>query len=556
MKAASLCFLIGILVGGTLLAAEPDRVEIDRVFADYDSTRSPGCSMAVYRDGKIAYSRGYGMANLEYGIANGPQTVFRIGSTSKQFTAMAIAILAEQRKLSLDDDIRKFFPEMPDYGATVTVRHLVHHISGLRDYLGLASFADWGRDYSVAEALTLVTRQKELNFEPGSEFLYSNSNYFLMSQIVEKVTGQSLHSWADEHIFRPLQMGKTHFHDDHTHIVRNRADGYAPDGDGGFEISMTILDMVGDGGIYTTVSDLLLWDRNFYDNELGQGGPALIDLVYAPGILNDGESTGYAFGLGVGEHRGVREISHGGAFVGYRAGLNRYPDQRLSVAVLCNYGDTNPTRMARQVAELYLADVLEAPANERSPERAAETGAEVVAVPAKELARVVGEYWNPDDFRVRGIVLEDGVLFYARNGGGRTELAPAGGGGFRMVGVSTDVSVSFEPARGAPTKMVVDIEGQDTVSFEALERATPSTGELTGIAGEYYSEELDHRQVLKAVDGTLIAVRREGEETFRPLAGDVFTNGGVALVLERDENGAASGFRLHAGRIRNLLYKR
>lgn len=554
---AVLCFcVVAILVGGTLLAAEPDRAEIDAIFADYDSTRTPGCSMAVYRDGKIAYARGYGMANLEYGIANGPQTVFRIGSTSKQFTAMVIALLAEQGKLSLDDDIRKFFPEMPDYGSPVTVGHLVHHISGLRDYLGLASLADWSEDYSIAEALTLVMRQTELNFESGSEYLYSNSNYFLMAQIVEKVTGQTLHAWADDHIFRPLQMGNSHFHDDHTHIVPNRADGYDSDGEGEFRISMTILDMVGDGGVYTTVADLLRWDRNFYDNKLGSGGPELIDLLYTPGTLNDGESIDYAFGLFVGEYRGVREIQHGGAFVGFRAGLNRYPDQRLSVAVLCNYADTNPTGMARQVAELYLADALDAAAQGGSSEGQTETAAEAVAVPADELTRAVGEYWNRNDFRVRGIVLEDGVLYYERAGGGRTELAPLGEDRFRMIGVPVRVIVGFERAPGVPTKMVVDVEGQDTVSFEGFERATPSAATLAGISGEYYSEELDHRQVLKVVDGELIAVRRQGTETFGPLTGDVFSNGGVAMVLERDEKGAVSGFRVHAGRVRNLFYER
>ena len=547
--------LIGILASGLALAAEPDRTEIDAIFADYDSTRSPGCSMAVYHDGKIAYTRGYGMANLEYGIANGPQTVFRIGSTSKQFTAMAIAMLAEQGKLSLDDDIRTYFPEMPDYGSPVTVRHLVHHISGLRDYLGLASFADWGRHYSIDEALNLITRQRELNFEPGSEFLYSNSNYFLMAQIVEKVTGQTLRAWSGEHIFGPLAMKNSHFHDDHTHIVPNRADGYSDAGDG-FKIDMTILDLVGDGGVYTTVTDLLEWDNNFYDNTLGSGGPDLIDRVYTPAALNDGEPLDYAFGLTVGEYRGVREIQHGGAFVGFRAGLNRYPDQHLSVAVLCNYGNTNPTGMARQVAEVYLGDALDAVAGEDSAAGETKPATTAVAVSAAELERATGEYWNPGDFRVRGIVLDDEVLYYERADGGRSELVPLGDGHFRMVGVGVLVVVRFEPERGAPTRMVVDIEGQDSVRFEAFERAKPSAAALAGIAGEYSSEELDHRLVLKVVEGELAVVRRDGTETFKPLVEDMFTNGGVAMVLERDKIGAVAGFRLHAGRIRDLLYER
>jgi CubicO group peptidase (beta-lactamase class C family) len=552
----TLCFcLVGLLASGGLPAAEPERAEIDAVFSEYDSTRTPGCSMAVYRDGKIAYSRGYGMANLEYGIANGPQTVFRIGSTSKQFTAMAIALLAEQGKLSLDDDIRKFFPEMPDYGSSVTVRHLVHHTSGLRDYLGLASFADWGRHYSVDEALKLITRQKELNFEPGTEYLYSNSNYFLMAHIVEKVSGQTLHAWSDEHLFGPLAMKDSHFHDDHTHIVPNRADGYSDSRDG-FRINMTILDMVGDGGVYTTVTDLLKWDNNFYENKLGNGGRKLIDLVYTPGSLNDGEAIDYAFGLSVGEHRGVREIQHGGAFVGYRAGLNRYPDQRLSVAVLCNYGETSPTRMARQVAELYLGEALDAVAEEESSPGEAKADAAAIAVSAEELNRATGEYWNLNDFRVRSIEQEDGLLYFVRAGRGRTKLAPLGDDRFRMVGVPVHVVVRFEQPSGSPKQMIVDVEGQDTVRFQAFNRVTPSAASLAEVAGEYSSDELDHRQLLKVVEGELAMVRRGGTDTFQPLAEGVFSSGRITMVLERDEKGAVSGFRLHAGRIRNLLYEK
>lgn len=309
--------------------------------------------MAVYREGDIVFSRGYGMANLEFGIANGPKTVFRIGSTSKQFTAMAIALLAEKGSLSLDDDIHQFFPEMRDYGDPVTVRQLIYHTSGLRGYLVLADQADWGEDYTVAEARQIIFRQLELNFPPGTEHRYSNTGYFLMSQIVPSVTDQTLREWASQNIFRPLQMKNTHFHDDHTHIVENRAVGYESSGDGAFRISMTTLDMVGDGGIYTTVEDLLKWDQNYYNNQLGQGTQDLIELLQTPGTLKNGDVLTYAFGLNVGEFEGMREISHGGAFVGYRAGLNRYPDHHLAVAVLCNYADADPTSLARRVASLY-----------------------------------------------------------------------------------------------------------------------------------------------------------------------------------------------------------
>ena len=546
-----------LLLSISVLAGTPERAEIDEVFADYDSTHSPGCSMAVYRDGEIAYARGYGMANLEYGIANGPNTVFRIGSTSKQFTAMAIALLAEQGKLSLDDDIHEFFPEMPDYGEPVTVRHLIHHTSGLRDYLGLTWLADWSEDYSIDEALRMILRQQELNFPPGTAHLYSNTGYFLLSQIVQNVTNQSLREWADENMFRPLGMTNTHFHDDHTHIVENRADGYGSSEEDGFRISMTILDMVGDGGVYTTVDDLLKWDRNFYDNRLGKGGSKLIDLVQTPGKLNNGDALDYAFGLGVGEYAGTREISHGGAFVGYRAGLNRYPDHRLSVAVLCNYANTNPTGLARRVASLYLSEKEDKADSTDQAEALPQETSEVVEVSVEVLERVAGEYWNPDDFMVRSIVVADDSLFYDRGGDRRSRLDPLGNDSFLMADVPVLVNVRFEPLGETPHAMIVEVEGQEPLRLEALERASPGEKELSAYAGSYYSEELDHVQVLEINEGVIEARRRGGTESIQPLQRDLFITGdGVALMFERDEEGKVNGFQLQAGRVRNLRYVR
>ncbi len=545
------------LFPGSAFADTPERLEIDQVFADYDSTRSPGCSMAIYRDGEIAYARGYGIANLEYGIANGPDTVFRIGSVSKQFTAMAIALLAEQGALSLDDDIHKFFPEMPDYGEPVTIRQLIHHTSGLRDYLTLAWLADWTEDFSVDEALQIIVRQQELNFPPGTKHLYSNTGYFLLSQIVQIVTDQTLSEWAGENMFRPLGMTKTHFHDDHTHIVKNRADGYEATDDDRFKISMTILDMVGDGGIYTTVNDLLKWDQNFYDNQLGDGGPELIELVQTPGKLDNGDELNYAFGLVIGEYRGTREIRHGGGFVGFRAGLNRYPDYHLSVAVLCNYADTNPTWLARTVASLFLSekedkgdstDQVEAQPNEVS---------DVVEVSVADLERLVGDYWHAEDLTLRSIVIDDDSLFYSRGGENRTRLDPLGNGRFLMADVSAVVNVRFESLGGKPQAMIVEVEGEEPFRLKSFDRAAPSAEELLAYVGSYYSDELDYVLVLRSSGETIVADRRSGKEPIGPLHKDMFiADSGVVLMFERNADGRVSGIRLHAGRVRNVKFVR
>lgn len=545
------------LLATSAFADMPERLEIDQVFADYDSTRSPGCSMAIYHEGEIAYARGYGMANLEYGIANLPNTVFRIASTSKQFTAMAIALLAEQGALSLDDDIHKFFPELPTYNAPVTIRQLIHHTSGLRDYLGLAEAADWTQDYSVDEALKMIVRQQELNFTPGTKHLYSNTGYFLLSQIVQIVSDQTLSEWAGENMFRPLEMTSTHFHDDHTHIVENRADGYRPSDNDGFNISMTILDMVGDGGIYTTVEDLLKWDQNYYDNQLGKGGPELTELLQTPGKLNNGDELNYAFGLSVGEFRGTPEIRHGGAFVGYRAGLNRYPDHHLSVAVLCNYADTFPTRLARSVASLFLDEKEDVGDSIDQVEAQSLEASEVVDVSVTDLERLVGEYWHAEDLTLRSIVIEEGSLFFSRGDDNRSRLDPVGNDRFVMADVSLMVNVKFEPLGEKPQTMIVEVAGEEPYRLESFKRAAPSADELLAYAGSYYSDELDYMLVLRPSGGEIVADRRFENMPFQPLLKDMFiADFGVVLVYERNADGGVRGLRLHAGRIRNIKFVR
>ncbi len=549
---AAACLLVT-----TAFADMPERLEIDQVFADYDSTRSPGCSMAVYHEGEIAYARGYGMANLEYGIANRPNTVFRIGSTSKQFTAMAIALLAEQGALSLDDDIHKFFPEMPNYNEPVTVRQLIHHTSGLRDYLTLAWLADWTEAYSVDEALQLIIRQQELNFPPGTEHLYSNTGYFLLSQIVKIVTDQTLSEWAGENMFRPLNMMNTHFHDDHTHIVENRADGYESSDDGAFKISMTILDMVGDGGIYTTVEDLLKWDQNYYDNQLGNGDPELIELVQTPGKLSNGDELDYAFGLMVGEYRGTREIEHGGAFVGYRAGLNRYPDHRLSVVVLCNYADTYPTGLARSVASLFLNEKEDKGDSADQVEAQAKEDSDVVDVSVTDLERLVGDYWHAEDLTLRSIVVDEGSLFYGRGGDNQTRLDPVGKDRFLMADVSPVVNVRFEPLGEKPQAMIVEVEGEEPYRLKSFDRAALSEEELLAYVGSYYSDELGYVLLLRSSGEMIVADRRGESMSFKPLQKDMFiADYGVVLMYERNADGGVSGLRLNVGRVRNVKFIR
>jgi CubicO group peptidase (beta-lactamase class C family) len=360
--------------------------------------------------------RGYGMANLELGVPLDSGSVFRIGSTSKQFTAAAIVLLVEEGKVSLDDDVREYLPELTDFGTPVTIRQLVHHTSGYRDYLTLMRLAGLRDDdyYTDDDLLAMLSRQQELNFEPGAEHLYSNSGYWLLSQVVERASGKSLREYAAEKIFEPLGMEHTHYHDDHTELVPGRAYGYAPMEDGGYRISMTTLPMIGDGGVFTSVDDLFFWDQNFYDQKIG--GPDFLEQMHTVGVLNDGEELDYAFGLGVGTYRGLKLVSHGGAFVGFRADLIRFPDERFSVICLCNRADSNPSLLARRVADIYLEDKLAPPEESDRPQRQRADEQGGIELDAQALAAFIGDYYSE----------ELDVVYTVRRAEGGLEVSVAG----------------------------------------------------------------------------------------------------------------------------------
>ena len=403
-------FIAVILTANVLIQGEnpsdPRIKEADKIFAGWDKPDSPGCALGIIQEGRFIYKRGYGMANLEYGIPLTSQSVFRIGSTSKQFTAMCIVLLEEEGKLSVDDNLKKYFPEMPDYAESFTIRHLLHHMSGVRDYLTLMSLTGARDDdfFTDPEVVDLITRQKELNFAPGDEFLYSNSGYFLLAEIVKRVTGDSMRVYAEDKIFEPLGMTHTHFHDDITQIVKSRASGYGRKKGGDFWINMTTLGMIGDGGVFTSVDDLLLWDQNFYDNKLGKANQRQIDKMLTPGVLNSGEKLDYAFGLGISEYKGLTMVSHGGAFVGFRADMIRFPEQKFSVIVLANLGNINPSRLARQVADIYLADqfkpekkkpLIKKPNKEKIEAKTGKQG-KLEILDAEQLKAYSGEYYSEE----------------------------------------------------------------------------------------------------------------------------------------------------------------
>ncbi len=343
--------------------------KVDKLFSRWDTADTPGVVLAVIQDGTIIYQHAYGMADLERDVPLSKQSVFDIASTSKQFVAMSILLLQEQGKVSLDDDIRTHLREFPDYGRTITIRHLIHHTSGIRDYMDLMYLAGMKHEnsYHQSEIIDLVARQKALTFKPGDEFLYSNSGYVLLAEIIERVSGQTLGEFTRQHIFNPLNMNTSLFYDDFKRIVKNRALSYSHKETGGFASIQYIFDVVGDTGLLTTIEDLFLWDQNFYHSKLGEGGQKLIEQMLTPGRLNNGKTLHYAFGLELDTYRGLSVVKHSGSAAGYRSEILRFPAQRFTVIILSNLAQFPPTKLAEQVADLYTLPANSRPA--RYPQR-------------------------------------------------------------------------------------------------------------------------------------------------------------------------------------------
>ncbi len=325
------------LISWTLAAQTPQQA-VDKIFASYDKPDSPGCAVGVIRDGNFVYRKGYGMGSLELGVPLSPQSVFYLGSVSKQFTAAAVLLAAEQGFVALDDDIRKYVPELPTYyGRSITLRQMLHHTSGLRDFevLTYLSGRDGSEPFSKDEILDLIARQKGLNNAPGDAYLYSNTNYFLLGEAVGRATKQSLAAFAKKNIFDPLRMIHTQYYDDRTRVVPGRIPAYSPNAKGGFVVNWSLnWDIVGAGGVMSSVDDLLLWDRNFDKDTLGRG--TLIKELKSYGTLNNGLRTEYAMGVEMGSYRGLPTVQHDGAFGGYRSAILRFPGQHFTFICLCN----------------------------------------------------------------------------------------------------------------------------------------------------------------------------------------------------------------------------
>ena len=397
------------------LATDPPK-RVAQIMGSYDST-TPGGVVAVVRNGKVVFARGFGMANLEHDVPNTPETPYHMASVSKQFTAFAILLLAQQGKLSLDDDIRKHMPELPDFGTPITVRHLIHHTSGLRDQWTLWAFAGGRMDDVIREEdlLSLIRRQRELNFKPGSEHLYSNTGYMLLAEIAARVAREPFGAWMKRNVFDPLGMKHTQIYDDHERLVKGRADSYKRDNQGQWAKSVLSYANRGATSLFTTANDLALWLDNFKSAKVG--GPAVIEQMKVRGRLNNGDSIPYAFAIVHGKQRGLEMLSHSGGDAGFRTFLSYYPALDAGVIVLGNDAGFNSSQIALEVSEAFFGERMSA----SEPPRAQTSNTpppQPWTPTAQELEAYAGIYWSSELETRYTLFVRDGKLVanHRRNG--------------------------------------------------------------------------------------------------------------------------------------------
>jgi len=534
------------LIASRVVAQEPSDLSprVDAIFARYDRN-TPGCGVGLSKDGKPLVIKAYGAANLEYDIPNTDSTVFESGSVAKQFTAAAIVLLSQDRRLSLDDDIRKYLPEVPEFGGQgITIRNLLTHTSGLRDQWGLLGIEGRGpgtQVHSLGTTLDLVAHQKMLNFPPGTAYLYSNTGYALAAIIVRRVSGKTLQAFTQERLFRPLGMVHTQWRDDFTEVVKNRATAYRGSAAAGFHMDMPFTDMIGNGGLLSTMRDLMIWNENL---DTPKQGTSFVNALETPMQLKNGRTIDYGLGLGVNEFRGVREMSHDGSTAGYRTFLARYPQQHVSVAVWCNNANANPNALGREVAALVLT----------FPPAVTAQAVPKPTVSKAELKKWQGVYRDELSGTTTTLTASDSALTQPTgNGNGSASWMPLGGSRFQ----SPQGEATFTVIGG---KRMITLLRPRAATATYLEVApAPARVPVGEYVGTYASNELDVRLVV-ATRGTKLVMQRRPDDEFElvPAFADGFRAGGGfgTVRFTRDAQGKVSGLAIFAGRVLDVRFRR
>lgn len=540
------------------LETDPKKLT-DQLLSRYDSDESPGAAVQVWRDGRTLYSKAYGMANLAYGTPFATDTRTNIGSTSKQFTAFAVMLQADRGKLSLDDDIRKHIPELPAFDETITVRHLITHTSGLREFLNLLVMTgrrlDHGDWIDRSELIDIVKRQPTLQNSPGAEWNYNNTAFGLAAAIVERTSGQDFHVFMQENVFGPIGMRRSMVRPSPEHIVRDMSEGYTPGHDGFLQIG-DLGGAVGAGGIYSTVEDLQAWVQNYANPRVGSA--EIFEEMMTSYVLTDGEETGYGYGLSVDEQRGLRRVHHGGADVAHRSMLAYFPEINAGITTQSNHAQFN-SGVAFQLAAAFFGDAMEP---EEDDEAWSEDGAfDPESYTPEDFDDFVGRYaLDAASSFILTFTREADTLFTQVTGQQRIAIEPTSDSTFALTVV--DASVTFHRDEdGEVEGVTLNQGGQNQHATRLDDDETPpwepTVEDLADFEGRFFSEELETFYTVTLEDEALVVHHRrldDAELTSGEL--DSFSGGNLQFAFERDRNGVVIGFYVSNGRTRDIRFER
>lgn len=550
--------LLVTLAGAPVGLAAPDDCDrrLDELFQAWNKPGTPGAAVAVIQHGKLVLEKGYGLANLEYDVPVKPETVYHVASVSKQFTAMALVLLEEEKKLSLEDDVHKYLPELPDYGQRLTVRQLLQHTSGIRDQWQTLALAGWRLDDVITQEqiLRVLFRQKELNFPPGTGHLYSNGGYTLAAEIVARVAGKSFPDFCQERIFGPLGMTHTHFHIDHRRVVHDRAYSYEKT-DEGYEALPLNYANVGATSLFTTAPDLARWLDNFREPKVGGG--AAIERLQEQAVLANGRKIDYALGLSLGEYRGLKTISHGGGDAGYRSYVLWFPPEELGIAVVGGLASFDPGGTANKVAEIFLNDKMTPATAKPGKSDASAQPRKYRTLEPEVLDQFVGHYVMGMPGLEADIRRDGGKLMAEVPGQGAQELHALGTNRFYIEPVKGEIE--FVASTNGPL-LLKFTNDSGSINGERVSVIPSGPVSLEQYQGVYWSEELEAEYTISIKEGKLVATHiRHGEVALSPGGKDRFVTREwfmPEVKFVRDEAKKISSLTLGGGRVTAIRFMR
>ena len=544
-RAISFLCLLSLDLSGQHLA-DSTKLKIDELFKTFTTT-TPGGAIAITRNSEVIFKKAYGMSNLEYNVPVTTQTIFHIASESKKYTAFAILLLQQQGKLSIDDDIRTHLPYVPDFGKKITIRHLINQTSGLRDQWQLLTAAGWQMDDVITQdhIIRLVSKQKQLNFSPGETYMYSNTGYTLLAEIVKKVSGRTLREYCQLYIFQPLGMSNTHFHDNYLELVKNRAYSYAPDAVGGYQHEVLNYSTVGATSLLTTVEDEAKWILNY--KSAAVGGRNVVDQMLEKTKLNDGREMAYAFGLIVSDYKGYKRVGHSGSDAGFRSYTCWFPEEDLGITFLSNRGSTNPVILSMKVADLLL------------PVRKKGEQSQMPLTDSTLLKRLTGNYISDLGDRLKLVRKKDKMLmtFGGQQAGGTlTTLAAKGNDRYTLPSGNTLIVKSSPGSDSIQEFTIEDAIEKNRFVRQVSTAYTPET--LKQFVGLYYNEETESYYSLTLKDdGLSLQHRKYNQVPVTPIAKDQFSTDHwwmSNIKFLRNKKGQVSGFEVNCDRILHMVY--